>query len=41
MTDNLTIRRKGYKYYVMTSISHRELFTGTKKECEEYLEEDN
>ena len=38
MTDNLTIRKIDGKWTVLTAISNRIYFQGTKKECEDYLD---
>ncbi len=38
MTDNLIVTKIDGHWTVMTSITKRTYFTGTKEECEDYLE---
>ena len=38
MTDNLTLRKVDGKWTVITVITSRIYFQGTKKECEDYID---
>ena len=41
MKDNLAVRQVGGEWIVASSVSKIIAFTGTKKECEEYLEDND